>query len=65
MYKYYFYITDCEYNSEYAYEGYFNNHFEADKFIVENEAVGNTIVMIAPFIQWVNLEDCPPCYSNN
>lgn len=64
MYKYYFHIIDNEFNSEYDYQGYFDDHMEADKFITENERVGNEVIMIAPFIEWVALDECPPCYSN-
>ena len=36
MYKYYFHIIDNEFGGQYDYEGYFDDHFEADKFIREN-----------------------------
>ncbi len=64
MYKYHFHIIDREFDDEYDYQGYFDDHMEADRFITDNERVGNTIVMVAPFIEWVALEDCPPCYAN-
>ena len=64
MYKYHFHIIDREFDDKYDYQGYFDDHMEADRFITDNERVGNTIVMVAPFIEWVALEDCPPCYAN-
>lgn len=51
MYKYYFHIIDNEYGGQYDYEGYFDDHFEADRFITENEAVGNVITMVAPLLR--------------
>jgi hypothetical protein len=44
-YKYYMTITDVEFNDTYDYEALFLDHFEADKFLTENEEVGNTIVI--------------------
>jgi hypothetical protein len=49
MLKYFFHIIDREFNDEYDYEGYFKDHFEAAKFIAENEEVGNTVTVIAPY----------------
>ena len=48
MYKYYFHIIDNEFGGQYDYEGYFNDHFEADKFIRENEEAGNDFYL-APY----------------
>lgn len=59
MYKYYFHIVDNQFSDEYDYIGYFTDHFEADKFIRENEADGNTVTIIAPFYEWVKMEDVP------
>lgn len=59
MFKYYFYIIDNEFNDEYFYEGYFEDHFEADKFIRENEDAGNTVTMVAPFYHTVSAEEFP------
>lgn len=63
MYKYYFHIIDREFDDEYDYQGYFDDHMEADRFITDNERAGNTIVMVAPFIEWVAKDDCPACYN--
>lgn len=49
LYKYFFHIIDNEVNTEYDYQGYFEDHFEADKFISENEAVGNVVTIILPY----------------
>ena len=59
MYKYYFHIVDNQFSDEYDYIGYFTDHFEADKFIRENEEDGNTVTINAPFYEWVELEDVP------
>lgn len=44
-YKYYMTITDVEVNDVYDYEGLFLDHFEADRFLTENENVDNTIII--------------------
>lgn len=49
LYEYFFHIIDNEVNTEYDYQGYFEDHFEADKFISENEAVGNVVTIISPY----------------
>ena len=49
LYKYFFHIIDNEVNTEYDYQGYFEDHFEADKFISENESVGNIVTIISPY----------------
>ena len=64
MLKYYFHIIDKEFNSEYDYEGYFTDHFEADRFITENETVGNILTMVAPYYEQVSMEEVPECYKN-
>ena len=38
---YHMHIIDNEFNSEYDFDGYFEDHFEAARFMEENEAVGN------------------------
>lgn len=40
-----FYIIDNQYDDEYDYIGYFSNIHEADKFIDENEAAGNEVII--------------------
>lgn len=57
-FKYYFHIVDVEFDSEYDYEGYFKNHFEAEKFIQENEEVGNTITIRSPYYEKVKMKPC-------
>lgn len=64
MYKYYFHIIDNEYGGQYDYEGYFDDHFEADRFITENEAVGNVITMIAPYYEFVSMDEVPSIYKD-
>lgn len=59
MYKYYFHIIDNEFSDEYDFIGYFNNHMEADKFIHENEAVGNVVTILSPYYEWVSLDEVP------
>ncbi len=59
MYKYYFHIEDNEMNTEYDFEGYFENHFEAEEFIRENEAVGNVVVILPPYYEWVPRSETP------
>ena len=49
-YIYHMHIIDNEFDSEYDFDGYFKDHFEAARFMEENEAVGNIITMRAPFI---------------
>ena len=56
LYKYFFHIIDNEINTEYDYQGYFEDHFEADKFISENEAVGNVVTIIPPYYMTVPRE---------
>ena len=63
VYKYCMTITDVEFNDVYYFEALFLDHMEADRFITDNERVGNTIVMVAPFIEWVAKDDCPACYN--
>lgn len=62
MYKYYFHIIDNEFNSEYDYEGYFDDHEEVEPFIQDNEKVGNIVTIIAPYYKYVDKADCPSCY---
>lgn len=59
MYKYFFYIIDNEFNDEYFYEGYFEDHFEADKFIRENEEAGNEVEIVSPYYIEVSTEELP------
>lgn len=40
-----FHIIDNEFDDEYDYVGYFSNIHEADKFIDENEAAGNKVII--------------------
>ena len=56
LYKYFFHIIDNEINTEYDYQGYFEDHFEADKFISENETVGNVVTIIPPYYMVVPRE---------
>lgn len=56
LYKYFFHIIDNEINTEYDYQGYFEDHFEADKFISENEAVGNVVTIMQPYYMAVPRE---------
>lgn len=64
MYKYYFNIIDNEFGGQYDYEGYFSDHFEADKFIRENEAVGNVVTIIAPYYELVSMDEVPDIYKD-
>ena len=50
MFIYHMHITDNQFHEEYNFEGQFEDHFEAARFMEENEAVGNVITMVAPFI---------------
>jgi hypothetical protein len=63
MYKYYFNIIDNEYGNQYDYEGYFDDHFEADKFIQENETVGNVVTIIAPYYELVSMDEVLSIYK--
>lgn len=45
VYKYYMTINDVEFDDVYDYEGLFEDPFEADRFLTENENVGNTIII--------------------
>lgn len=64
--KYYFHIIDVEFDSEYDFEAYFESHFEADRFIQENERVGNTVIILAPYFEEVQMrpEDLPRIQAN-
>lgn len=64
MYKYYFNIIDNEFGGQYDYEGYFDDHCEANKFIRENEAVGNVITIIAPYYEFVLMDEVPDIYKD-
>ena len=64
MYKYYFNIIDNEFGGQYDYEDYFDDHFEADKFIRENEAAGNVITIIAPYYELVSMDEVPDIYKD-
>lgn len=64
MYKYYFHIIDNEYGGQYDYEGYFDDHSEAEKFIRENEMVGNVVTIIAPYIKFVSMDEVPSIYKD-
>lgn len=57
-YRYNFHIIDNEYNDEYDFQGYFEDHMIADRFITENENVGNVLIMVAPFIEEVYMNPC-------
>ena len=64
MYKYYFNIIDNEFGCQYDYEGYFADHFEADKFIRENEEAGNVVTIIAPYYEFVSMDEVPDIYKD-
>lgn len=58
-----FYIIDNQYDDKYDYIGYFSNIHEADKFIDENEAAGNEViirrcegVMVESLDAWIIVE---------
>jgi hypothetical protein len=58
--KYEFYIIDKQYDDEYDYIGYFEDDFEAMKFVEENLSVGNTVtirsikdVMVKKIDSWI------------
>ena len=59
FYHYHFHIIDreCGIVNEYDFDGYFDDHMEADRFITENEQAGNTIIMVAPYITEI---ECTP-----
>ena len=64
MYKYYFNIIDNEFGGQYDYESYFDDHFEADKFISENEEAGNVVTIIAPYYELVPMDEVPDIYKD-
>ena len=64
MFKYYFNIIDNEFGGEYDYEGYFDSHMEADKFIQETESAGNVVTIIAPFFKFVPMSEVPDIYKD-
>ena len=58
--KYEFYIIDKQYDDEYDYIGYFEDDFEAMKFVEENLSVGNIVtirsikdVMVKKLDAWI------------
>lgn len=57
MYHYFFHIIDVEFDDEYDYDEYFEDHEVAAKFIEENEEVGNTVICVSPYYVWT--EDVP------
>ena len=57
FYKYNFFITDNEIGTEYEFEAFFKDHFEADIFITENERAGNIVTMVAPYFTMVELTE--------
>ncbi len=44
-YKYRMTINDVESNDVYNFDALFLDHMEADRFLTENESVGNTIII--------------------
>lgn len=48
--KYFFHIVDREFDDEYDFTAWFEDHDEADRFITENEHAGNTVIMTRMFI---------------
>lgn len=61
FYKYYFHIIDNEFNTEYDFEAYFRDHFEAIIFITENEEAGNIITVNEPIFEEVELTEKEIC----
>ena len=55
MYKYYFDIIEAD-GDAYTFEGFFEDHFEADAFIQQNEDEGNIVSMVYPFIEPIGIE---------
>lgn len=45
VYEYRMTITDVEFDDVYNFNGLFEDHMEADRFLAENEAVGNSIII--------------------
>ena len=64
MYKCYLNIISNEFGGQYGYEGYFDDHFEADKFIRENEEAGNVVTIIAPYFELVSMDEVPDIYKD-
>jgi hypothetical protein len=59
-YEYNMHIIDNEFGDEYDYIAYFEDHMVADRFIAENENVGNVIVYNAhPKRVFLRPEDLP------
>lgn len=56
--KWSFHIIDNEYNDEYDFEGFFEDAFEADRFITENEHAGNKVIVLC-LPQMVPASECP------
>lgn len=44
-------IIDVEYDDEYDFTGYFHNYLELMEFIHQNRAVGNTVIIVAPYAE--------------
>ena len=64
MYKYYFHIVDREFDDEYDFQGYFLDHDDIEPFIKDNEKVGNTVTIVAPYYELVPVTECPAIYAN-
>lgn len=62
MYKYYFHIIDNEYGCEYDYQGYFNDHDEASRFLQENKEAGNIVTILKPYYEFVTMNEVPSIY---
>lgn len=45
FYEYNMTISDAEYCDTYNFTAYFTDHFEADRFLTENENAGNSIII--------------------
>lgn len=58
MRKSVFHIVDREFGTEYDYEAYFTDEMEEDRFITENEHVGNTLVYVCLPV-WVPIDEVP------
>lgn len=53
MYEYYFEINNPDFNEPYEFIARFQDHFEAAKFIEENETDGNSVIIKYPFYKWI------------
>ena len=60
-YEYKMTIEDNEFNETYDFTAYFEDHMVADRFLTENENVGNVIIINSVAEVKMKPQDLPMC----